>query len=73
MAGAPWAMTAPGVPSVEAECPAGEGDIALDPMSAAEATAGTVPAAETAMAGPDGETEPVVQLPAPEKQSRVAA
>lgn len=66
-------MTAQAVPSVEAECQVDEADTVPDPMNAVEAVAGMAAVDAIATADPDGETEPVEQLPVLGKPCRAAA
>lgn len=66
-------MTAREGPFAEAECLAGEAGTVLVLMIAVEAIAGTEAAAATATADHDGETEPALLLPAPERPCRAAA
>jgi hypothetical protein len=66
-------MTAQEGRFAEAECLAGEVDTVPVPTIVVEAIAGTEPAAATATGDPDGETEPALLLPPPEKPCKAAA
>jgi hypothetical protein len=66
-------MTAQAVPFDEAECQVDEAGTVLDPTNAVEAVAGMAEVVAIATADPDGETELVERLLAPEKLCRAAA
>lgn len=66
-------MTAQEGRSAEGECLAGEAGTVPVLTIAVEAIAGTEAAAATATADPDGETEPALLLPPPERLCKAAA